>query len=145
MLPIIGNLPSISRRFSDDIFGGDLFSGFFNNEENSFSIPAVNIKESGNEFIIEVAAPGLNKKDFSIDLDGNVLTISSEKKSENKKKDEKFTRREFNYSYFKRSFTLPESVEAAKIKAKHNDGILNITIPKKEEAKEKPPKKIEIS
>ncbi|MFO8066921.1 MAG: Hsp20 family protein [Bacteroidales bacterium] len=144
-------LPALRRGFSmpsilDDFFGRDLLNNVF--EDNTgISIPAVNIVENSDEFKIDVAAPGLEKKDFKIDLDNNVLTISSEKelKDEEKDEDDNYMRREFSYTSFKRSFTMPQSVDADKIKAKHKDGILQIQIPKKEEAKQKPPKTIEIS
>ncbi len=144
-------LPALRKGLSmpnilDDFFGRDLLSNVFD-EHTGVSIPAVNVIENNDEYRIEVAAPGLDKKDFKIDLDNNVLTISSEKemKDEEKDKDGKFMRREFSYSSFKRSFTMPESVDPEKIKAKHKDGILLINIPKKDEAKQKPPKQISIS
>jgi len=92
-----------------------------------------------------MSAPGLEKKDFKIELNNSVLTISSEKKVENETKDDQqFTRREFSYQSFSRSFNLPETVESEKIAAKYENGILSINIPKKEEAKPKPVKQIEI-
>lgn len=107
-------------------------------------MPAVNIVEEKDDFRIEVAAPGLDKKDFKIDLNNNVLTISSEKNDEKEEKSERFMRREFSYSSFKRSFTLPETAQVDKIVANHKNGILQITIPKKEEARVKPPRQIAI-
>ncbi|MCW9037889.1 Hsp20/alpha crystallin family protein [Altibacter sp.] len=110
------------------------------------SAPAVNILENEDDFKVEMAVPGMKKEDFNIDLENNLLTISAEEQSENETKgqDGSYTRREFNYSAFKRSFTLPDSVDGEKIAASYTDGVLNITIPKKEEAKPKPPKKIAI-
>ena len=144
-------LPALRRGLSmpnllDDFFGRDLMSNVFD-DHTGVSVPAVNVIENNDEFRIEVAAPGLDKKDFKIDLENNVLTISSEKemKDEETDKNGKFMRREFSYSSFKRSFTMPQSVEADKINAKHKDGVLYISIPKKEEAKQKPPKQISIS
>lgn len=141
MLPIIRRkaLPEIV----DEFFGRDIMDKFMN-QETGVDMPAVNIAENKDEFKIEVAAPGLDKKDFNINLDRNVLTISSEKQHETKDEDTKYMRREFSYTSFSRSFTLPNSTEEDKIKANHNDGILTITIPKKEEAKEKPARRIEI-
>jgi len=140
-------LPRIYRSFPrswDDIFVKDFIPEFFDN--GSFkSIPAVNIIEDNDEFTIEVAAPGLNKKDFKIDLENNRLTISSEKEDKIDDQNDKFVRKEFHYNSFCRTFTLPESVESDKIKAKHNDGILYVTIPKKEYAKIKPIRQIQIS
>ena len=111
------------------------------------SVPAVNIKESDEGFGVEMAVPGMKKEDFKVDLDHNLLTISAEEKSEESEKDAegKYTRREFNYRSFKRTFTLPESADAEKIQATYKDGVLAINIPKKEEAKPKPVKMIEIA
>lgn len=93
-----------------------------------------------------MAAPGMKKGDFKINVDNSLLTISSQKQEEQKEGEgEKYTRREFAYQAFTRSFTLPNSADADKISASYNDGILTVTIPKKEEAKPKPPKSIEIS
>ncbi|MDP2453388.1 MULTISPECIES: Hsp20/alpha crystallin family protein [unclassified Kaistella] len=128
---------NLSRRnsFFDDFFTKDLMD--FNRRpfaEDSLTIPSVNVKEEENGFEIQVAAPGIKKQDFKINLDRNVLSISSENKSENEEvdKDGKFTRREFNYSSFSRSFTLPEMVETDKIEATYEDGILKVSVPKKE-------------
>jgi HSP20 family protein len=119
---------------------------------NNFSstdttLPAVNVKENDDAFEIEVAAPGMSKKDFRVNLENNVLTISSERKEE-KKEEEKghFTRREFSYQSFQRSFTIPENmVEGDKISAKYNDGLLCIHLPKREAVKPKPAREISIS
>jgi HSP20 family protein len=120
--------------FFDDFITKDLFDfnrGFSKSEP---TLPAVNVKEVDNAFEIQVAAPGIRKEDFKINLERNVLTISSENKIEHEEKDENgaFTRREFNYSAFSRSFTLPEVAEAEKIEAAYENGILRITVPKKE-------------
>ena len=108
------------------------------------SLPSVNIAENNDGFKIEFAAPGLTKEEFKINLDNNVLTVESEKKEEKEESKENFTRREFNYSSFQRSFTLPDSANGEKIKAEYQNGILNIEIPKREEAKVKPVREIEI-
>lgn len=127
----------------DDYFNDSFFnsygSGSFRN-----TAPAVNVLEEDAAYKIEVAVPGMSRKDFRIDLENDILTISSEhkeKKSENKSR---YMRREFNYSTFKRSFQLPDTVDVEKIKANHEDGILKIEIPKKEEVVQKAPKQIEI-
>jgi HSP20 family protein len=99
------------------------------------SVPAVNITETDNEFSITVAAPGLKKSDFNIDVEGNMLTISSEKEESKEEKDALYTRKEYNYSSFSRSFTLPEEVNKEKIEATYEDGVLKLALPKKEEAK----------
>jgi len=143
MLPTLrkhSNLPS----FVDEFFGKDFISNFFENQ-SVYTMPAVNIVESKDSFRIDVAAPGLNKEDFVIDLQNNILTISSEKQENREEKNEKIMRREFSYCSFKRSFSLPEMVDYDKISASHNNGILSIEIPKREEAKEKPARQISIS
>ena len=130
-----------------------LFNEFFNRDifdlaNTSFSdstLPAVNIKETKDDFIVEVAAPGMNKDDFKIELDNSLLVISSEKEEKNEEVQEgEFTRKEFSYRSFRRTFTLPETIQEDKIKANYKDGVLKITLPKKEEAKEKPKKMIKI-
>ncbi len=134
----------------------DLFNEFFNREflnwgESNFSntgttLPAVNIKERADDYEVEMAAPGMKKDDFKVELDGNLLTISSESQQEEEKMDEKFTRREFSYQSFQRSFALPKDVvDAENINARYENGVLRLLIPKKEEARPKPPRKITIS
>jgi HSP20 family protein len=137
-----GLFPSIWNTVNDD----DWF-GFPDTFKSGTVAPAVNIKENDENFEISLAAPGKKKEDFKIDLHNDVLTISSEEKTNHEEEDSdgKYTRREFNYSSFKRSFTLPESVEDENISAAYNDGVLQITIPKKEELKPKLPKTIQIS
>lgn len=130
--------------FTDDFFGKDFMADIFDSSVNK-TIPEVNVIENADAFKIEVAAPGLEKKDFKIDVNNNVLTISSEKEAKNVDEKEKFIRREFSYSSFQRSFSLPESVDQDKISAKHKDGILMVEIPKRDEAKEKPKREIKIS
>ena len=97
-------------------------------------MPSVNVKEEDSTYQIMVAAPGMKKEDFNIGIDRNILTISSENKSETEEKDEQgfFTKREFNFSSFSRSFTLPESVDIDNIEASYENGILNVSVPKKE-------------
>ena len=97
--------------------------------------PAVNIAETENEFHIELAAPGLKKEDFKISLDKNVLSISADKKAENVEEGKKITKREYSYTSFTRSFTLPETVDHSKIEAEYTDGILKLNVAKREEAK----------
>jgi len=143
MMPMIRR-KSMLPSFNDEFFGDDLFARFFETPANT-TMPAVNIKEGKEDYAIEVAAPGLEKKDFRIDLNNNVLEISCEKEIKNEENDNKIMRREFRYASFKRYFTLPDSVESDKIKAAYKDGILNVVIPKKEEAKVKPVRQIAIS
>jgi len=142
MLPMLRKKSDLSS-FMDDFFGRNTITNFFG-DEDKYSIPAVNVKETNEAFEIEVAAPGLNKKDFKINIDNNMLIISSEKQEEKEEKNKKIMRKEFHYYGFKRSFYLPETVNMDKIKAKHNNGILYIEIPKREEAKAKPARLIEI-
>ncbi|MCJ8209524.1 Hsp20/alpha crystallin family protein [Mucilaginibacter sp. RS28] len=118
---------------------GDVFESIFNDSFVSdrlvSRIPAVNIAETENEFHIELAVPGLKKEDFKINLDKNVLSISAEKKSENNEQTKKYSKREYAYNSFVRSFTLPESADQSNIDAEYTDGILKLTVGKKEEAK----------
>ncbi|OIQ21204.1 Hsp20/alpha crystallin family protein [Lacinutrix sp. MedPE-SW] len=139
-----GNFPTWSS-WLDDIFNRDLPSVFTSNFNTGITLPKVNIKETADSYIVEMAVPGLKKSDFHIDLENQILSISTEVKEENEKKEENYTRREFGYSSFKRTFSLPETVDEDKIKARYNEGILNIHLPKKEEAKQKPAKTITIS
>ncbi|MBL7696896.1 MAG: Hsp20/alpha crystallin family protein [Chitinophagaceae bacterium] len=101
------------------------------------TVPAVNVIENHDEYKLSLAAPGMKKSDFEIDVEGNMLTISSEKEEKKEDKDEQYTRREYSYSSFSRSFSLPEDVKQDKIEAAYEDGILKISLPKKEEAKGK--------
>lgn len=144
MLPVLrkrNDLPSLFNGFFDD----DVFPGFFLNFDKRNGTPAVNIVESKDDYRIEVAAPGLDKSDFKIDLENNVLTISAEKEDKQEEKNEQYVRREFNYSSFSRSFTLSDAMSPDKISAQHKDGVLHVIIPKREEAKEKPARTIKIS
>lgn len=97
--------------------------------------PAVNIRETEHTYLLELAAPGLKKEDFKVNLDNNVLTISAEVNREEETKNERFTRREFSYGQFSRSFSLPKAINLEEIKADYNNGILCVTLPKREEAK----------
>ena len=131
----------------DDFFAKDLWNwGLENNSSTNTTIPAVNIKESNENFVVEMAAPGMKKEDFRIELDGNNLTIASEHKNENTENEgERYSRREFSYQSFQRTFTLPRDVvDIDQIHAKYENGVLHLLIPKKEEAKQKPPRMIEI-
>lgn len=152
-----GNLRNAVPNFFDDFFNRDLFNWNTSNFSNTnTTIPAVNIKEMGDHYEVEVAAPGMNKKDFRVQLDGNLLTISSEKtehyedgnsqEGNSKQGEERYITREFSYQSFYRTFTLQKDVvDAEKIQARYQDGVLKLHIPKKEEAKQKPPRSIEIA
>lgn len=140
------DFPSLPSLF-DNLWSRDWMDWANVNFSNTnTTIPAVNVIEKEDAFAIEVAAPGMKKEDFKINLDGNILTISSEMKSQKEEKREQYSRREFSYQSFQRSFTLPERVaDAEKVSARYQDGILKIDIPKKEEAKPKPAREIKIS
>jgi HSP20 family protein len=99
------------------------------------TVPAVNITENKDNYSLSLAIPGLKKNDFKIDVEGNILTISSEKQESKEEEDEQFTRREYSYSSFSRSFTLPNEVNKEKIDAAYEEGVLRLTLPKKDEAK----------
>ena len=136
-------VPSLFDRF----FDGDLFDWSNRNFSNTnTTIPSVNIKENSDAFTVEVAAPGFEKGDFKIELNLNTLSISSEKKVENETREgEVFTKREFSYQSFSRSFTLPQIADGDRIEANYQNGILTVLIPKREEAKPKPARMIDIN
>lgn len=140
---LMDNMPRFFDPFSEDFFNW----GLSNNSTTNTNIPAVNIRETADTFQVEMAAPGMDKSDFKIELDNNMLTISSEKESQSEQKeDERYTRREFSYQSFQRVFHLPKDVvDADKIEARYNNGLLQLVIPKKEDVKQRPPKKIQIS
>jgi len=135
--------PSLFDRF----FDGEMFDWSNRNFSNTnTTLPSVNIKDNADVFTVEVAAPGFVKADFKIELNRNLLTISSDKKVENETKEgEVFTKREFSYQSFTRSFTLPQIADGDKIEASYDNGILTVLIPKREEAKPKPARMIEIN
>lgn len=119
--------------FFNDVYS--LLNDSFLNEKIATRTPAVNIAETENEFEVELAVPGLNKEDFKINLDKNVLNVSADKKTETVNENKKITKREYSFNSFSRSFTLPESADHSKIEADYSAGILKLTIAKKEEAK----------
>jgi len=138
------NFPTLST-WLDDVFNRDLPSVFTSNFNTGISLPQVNIKETPDAFVVDMAVPGLKKSDFHIDIDNQLLSISTEIKEETESQDDQYTRREFGYSSFKRTFTLPESVNDEKINATYKEGILSVHLPKKDEAKQKPARSITIS
>ncbi len=132
--------------FMEDEFNRDVFHWPSNQMKQS--VPAVNVHETEKAFTIEVAAPGVKKEDFKITLDQNIITISSKQENKTEEKDEKkyYTRREFSYSSFSRSFTLPDKlVDLDKIEAKHENGILHIVLPKKEAVVQKGNRLIDVN
>jgi HSP20 family protein len=142
-------LPTIFKRsalpsMTDEFFKNDFFADFQLWNRNA-SIPSVNIAETNQGYTIELAAPGLSKDDFKINLEDHVLTIWSKKEDNKEEKADKFIRREFSYSSFSRSFSLPEGVNEDKIQANQKDGVLSIEIPKQEEIAPKLSRTIKIS
>jgi HSP20 family protein len=136
-----------------------VFSDFFNRDKffgsrlldtwQDQAIPAVNIKEDNKTYKIELVAPGFAREDLKVDVDNDILTISAEKREEKSDGDgdgreERFTRREYSYSSFSRSFTLPQNSTADKIDAKYENGVLKLTLPKKEESQPNSRKQIQI-
>ena len=131
-------LPMITRRGYKPLTLSDFFNeDFFPMNRNTSSLPSVNIREDEKAFYLELAVPGMDKKDLRIEVKDDVLTISSEHKEEKDEDLEGYRRREFSYSSFCRSFYLPEDVNGEKIGASYKDGILNVEIPKLEEEKKK--------
>ena len=140
---------NLIRRTSNPLFPS-LLDEFFGNDtpfsalSSRSHVPSVNISETDTNFELALAAPGKTRKDFNVELDDHVLTVSSESKHEDASNSEQYTRREFRYDNFQRSFRLPETVDTAHIKAKYDNGILTINMPKREEAIPEPKKQIEI-
>jgi HSP20 family protein len=118
---------------------GDVFDNFLNDtflsDRMISRVPAVNISESEGNYHIELAAPGLKKEDFKINLDKNVLSISAEQELEEKDEKKNYSRREYSYNSFVRSFDLPDSVDQSNIEAEYQNGVLKINVAKREEAK----------
>ena len=137
----------VKKSFVPSYFNGLLNDNWLSDFgfDNSKYTPAVNVIENDDDFRIEVAAPGLSKDDFHINVENKVLTISSEKENKVDESEGKYVRKEFSYTKFTRSFSLPDSVAQEKIKANYSEGILSIDIPKREEAKVKPAREIKIS
>lgn len=132
--------PSFDKVF-DDIFNNDINQIF----DKLSTVPAVNIKEREKDYVIELAAPGMKRENFEIELDNNILTVSSKKKEEKVEEKSNYTKREFNYCEFQRMFTLPETANIEDIKAEYKDGILQLMIAKKPEAQIQPKRKIDIN
>ena len=141
--PVFPSIPSIL----DNLWSRDWMDwSNLNFSDTNTTLPAVNVIENDNEYVIELAAPGMKKEDFRLNLEDSVLTISSEKKEQKEVNKDQYSRREFSYQSFQRSFSLPEYIaDREKVTAKYTDGILFINIPKREEAKPKPAREIEIS
>jgi HSP20 family protein len=146
-----GNFPSLIDEFlgrdMDQIFNFNWPVSNWMSSRVGSSVPAVNIKEDDDKYLLEVAAPGMKKEDFKVLLEDGMLTVSTEQQQENEEKNQQgeYTKREFSYHSFSRSFRLPDSCEQEHIQARYIDGVLHLQIPKKEEAKRKAPRQIEIS
>jgi len=146
------NMPMSLIKKSDWPFLGEgWLSNFFDNDRffdstwlKKQSFPAVNVNETDKGFEVELAAPGLSKKDFNISVENGMLTISSEKKEEKESKDKNYTRREFSYSSFSRTFALPENVKEEGVDARYEDGVLKLTLAKKALPPQKTRKAIEV-
>ncbi|MBP7809938.1 MAG: Hsp20/alpha crystallin family protein [Bacteroidia bacterium] len=124
-----------NNRMDFPTFFNDVFDNLLKEEKVSW-MPAVNIMERENDYKIDLAVPGLDKKDFNIEVENNMLVVSGERKEEKVEEKDKVTKREFHYGSFKRSFTLPEIADVEKINASYNNGVLSVSIAKKEEAKQ---------
>jgi HSP20 family protein len=135
------NQPAFPSFFNDEFFKP--FNQVARNTWNT--LPAVNVKETEAGFQLEVAAPGLKKEDFKINLNENRLVISAQQETQNEETNEKYARKEFSYTSFQRAFVLPKSVDGEKIEASYADGILHVTLPKKEEAKVKAAREIAVA
>jgi HSP20 family protein len=135
--PAIANTPGFASFFSDTL------ERLWSDGDVNW-MPAVNIRERAEDFVIDLAVPGMNKKDFHVEVDNGVLIVSGERKEENLEENEKLTRREFHYGSFKRTFSLPDSANSDKVSAAYRDGILSLTVTKREESKLKPKKQINI-
>jgi HSP20 family protein len=132
----------------DRFFGGNFMDLW---QDEMLTVPSINISEEKNNYKIEMAAPGLKKEDINIDVNNNVITISSETESEYKsdgdkkeKKEEMYSRREYNYSSFSRSFSVPENADTENIKAKYENGVLQLTVPKKQQSSSGNGRKVKI-
>ncbi|MCU7551566.1 Hsp20/alpha crystallin family protein [Chitinophagaceae bacterium LB-8] len=126
---------SIPALFEDFFKPLDTWLDYTGTVSKMTTIPAVNIVELPKEFKVSLAVPGMKKEDFTIDVEDDMITISSQNEENKEVKDEKYTRKEYNYSSFSRSFTLPENVKQDAIEAVYTDGVLQLVLPKKAEAK----------
>jgi HSP20 family protein len=140
-----GLVPSLLTDFPSTFFGPDLLDeATVMSPRLGVEVPTANIKESAKEYAIDLAAPGLERKDFNVTVEGQILSISAEKSEEKEEKDTDYSRREFSYNSFCRTFQLPENSKADKIDAHYENGILKVIIPKKEITVEKAAKQIAV-
>jgi HSP20 family protein len=142
--PNVDQFPGLGTLLND-FWSEDMPSVFRSNFNEGMTLPKVNIKESVDSFEVQMAVPGFKKDNFNISIENEELLISAEIEENKDESNDQYTRREFGYASFRRNFILPETVDGDKIEAKYEDGILNVVLPKKEEAKPKPAKTIKIS
>lgn len=138
-----GNVMPRLSNWVENMLGPE-FNTFWDDVPSRLMVPATNVRETDDKFVIEVAAPGMKKSDFEVNVDNGILSISYKFEKDDVKEEENYTHREFGYSSFKRSFTLPDAVNSEKVSAKYNEGILFVNLPKKEEAKKKPVRLIDV-
>ena len=136
--------PTLSNLLQE-MLGEDSTTSFSSNFNEGLTMPKVNIRENDESFQVDMAVPGFKKENFDLRVENEVLSISAEINNEEEESKENFSRREFGYASFKRTFILPETIEGDKIKAPYKDGILHVALPKKEEAKPKPARTIKVS
>lgn len=140
MIPSVFSNTNPSTNWLDSMFSNDYMA----NEQYGNTLPDVNIIEHDDKLEMQMAVPGMNKNDININLEDDLLTISSEKEVSDEEKKRNYMKKEFAYNSFKRAFNIPENLDQDKIEAKQDNGILYITLPKKESAVEKGPKSIEV-
>lgn len=135
-----------------DFFGSSLLDKDFFDFDNGFftsrlgaNVPMANITETSKEYVLELAAPGLERKDFNVEVDNHILKISAQKEEEKKEKEGEYSRREYSFNSFSRSFALPSDVKEGSIDAKYENGVLRIAIPKVKETPVKPVMKVAVS
>jgi len=133
--------PALTSFFDEPFFNID-WNG---NKSGMLEVPPVNIVDKDGEFDVELAVPGMKKEDFHVTCENGYLTIKAEREEKKEEKDKNYLRREYNYNSFERSFSLPESVKADQVKAKYENGVLKLTLPKKEEARAKPKVEVKIA
>tara|TARA_S200000501_G_C20499669_1_gene602043 strand:- start:107 stop:529 length:423 start_codon:yes stop_codon:yes gene_type:complete len=138
------NLISKQRTFFPSLIDDDVNNDWIFKMTSSTNIPAVNIKELDKQFEIYLAVPGKNKSDFEIEVEDGLLSISSSIEENEQNEKAKFTRREFSYNSFKRTFTIPDNVDLTEVEAKYSDGVLQVRLPKRKEALPQPKKFIKI-
>ena len=144
-----GLFPTVESKLINNFFDDFITKDLYDWTDRNFAavgsnLPSVNLKESDKKIEIELAAPGMKREDFKVEIENDVLMISSEKEEEKEEKKENYVRKEFNYQAFSRSFNLPETIDENKIEANYKDGILHVVVAKKEGAKKRPVKTIPI-